>query len=159
MEWTKSTLKMFKNNRILYQANYNFDEFGNNLRRSRNATSLPFEHPFNYMLAIGVGDINYGFIKCENKQLTKRPVIDSWQSNEFFIDWVRFYGESGSSLIGLQNDTDSSSPNREQSTEINNLVIILGSSIVILILAFVIILAFMFVRNRRNKPAQIPDVD
>ena len=66
-------------------------------------------------------------------------------------------GESSYSLVGFQNVSDpiDSPPNQKQS---NNLVIILGSSIVLLILAFVAILAFMFLRaKRKSEQAQISE--
>ena len=138
IEWNAKSLEIFVNDRVIYQANPYDDQYGKEFKNVETNLYLPFQHPFNLLLHIGVGSL-----KKEDEENDKE--FPTWDLKHFEIDYVRVYGDS---LVGIRNESQLNSDN-----SLVNILIITIVFLIILALIFVFGLIMFF--KRKNKALEM----
>ena len=147
IEWSATFLQIFVNDRVYFQSNPYNDETGTVYKDAQKPFYLPFQHPFNLLLNIGIY-----YRKLYENDVIYQGNFESWESPELEIDYIRVYGEKLE--FGQNSPTLTSEPTR--SISISTIII----AVSIMFSSFLIIVMIIYFKRKSTQVnSKIKEID
>ena len=130
--------------KIFYHANAIHSQWGKVIHAKRSRNYLPFDHPFNLLLHIGVRSFKFSGYDLYSESNHQEGLTKSWISPVFEIDYIRIYGES---IQGF--DKEFALSNNENNSTI--IYAFIGSIGFVIILVIFIIIGIVYLTRKRKQ--------